>query len=243
MSDLIEKELYIEEHIGKIYKKFKLYKNVKKEKLFRKILKTENNNEDINPYHLYSLKILDLLDEEFKYSLPFDQRYGFSPAKSNHCEGNMYIKMNEIYSVANELPIRLKNNKITENILSRVRVLSMVNDWCKLLNFDTYNIEHSDRFFPEVKTYLQGNKKYMRYARLIKAAIMDAKYFEHPDILPSTEEKFMEFLMSPFIYVMLQPYNYLLDSEIDENLSGALLFIDESEEIVKGILLDGEAEF
>jgi hypothetical protein len=243
MSDLIEKELYIEEYIGKIYKKFKLYKNIKQEKLFRKLLKSENINEDINPYHLYSLKILDLLDEEFKLTVPFDQHYGFSSSKSSHTDGNLYIKTNEIYAVANELPIRLKNNKITENIISRVRVLATVNDWCKLLDFDTYQVEHSDKFFPEVKMYLQGNKKYMRYARLIKAAIVDAKYFEHPDVLPSTEEKFMEFIMSPFIYVMLQPYNYLLNSEIDENLSRILELIDETGEIMKGVIIDGEVEF
>jgi hypothetical protein len=243
MSELIEKELYIEEYVGKIYKKFRLYKNIKKEKIFRKMLKQENPDSDINPYHLYSLKILDLLDEEFKIPLPFDQYHGYSSIKSIHREGNMFMKLNEIYSVINELSVKLKNNTITENIVSRLRVLAFVNDWCPLLNFDTYEIEYSEKYFEEVKQYLENHKKYMRYARLLKAAIMDAKYHEHPDILPSTEEKFAEFLMSPFIYVMLQPYNYIIKDEDEKILESIQELLNEADEIIKGVIIDGEIEF
>ena len=243
MSNLIEKELYVEEYIGKIYKKFRLYNDSKKEKHFRRYLKTLYPNEDINPYHLYTLKILDLLDEEFKKPLPFDQYHGYSPIKSMHSEGNMFMSTSEIYNVVNELSVKLKNNKITENIVSRLRMLALVNDWCPLLNFDSYDIDYSDKYLEEVKRYLDKHKKYMRYARLLKAAIADAKLQEHPDILPSTEENFIEFLMSPFIYVMLQPYNYILKDENCCILERIEELLSETDEIIKGVIIDGEVEF
>jgi hypothetical protein len=243
MSDLIEKEIYVEEYIGKIYKKFRLYNNYKKEKQLRRYLKTLFPNEDINPYKLYTLKILDLLDEEFKKPLPFDQYHGYIPIKSMHSEGNMFMSTNEIYNVVNELSVKLKNNTITENIVSRVRVLALVNDWCPLLNFDSLHIDHSEKYFEEVKRYLHGHKKYMRYARLLKFAIADAKLHEHPDELPSTEENFADFLMSPFIYVMLQPYNYILKDEEHFILERIEELLNETDEIIKGVIIDGEVEF
>ena len=237
MSDLIEKELYVEEYIGKIYKKFKWYANIEKEKYFRRYLKKLHPEEEINPYRLYTLKILDLLDEELKKPLPFDQYHGFSPVKSSHTDGNMFMSVNEIYSVVNELSIKLENNTITENIVSRLRVLAIVNDWCPIIDCDSNTIEYSDRYFENVKIYLYNNKKYMRYARLLKAAIAAAKLQEKPDILPSTEENFIEFLMSPFIYILLQPYNYILK---DDDLE---ILLSESGDIVKGVIIDGEIEF
>jgi hypothetical protein len=243
MSDLIEKELYVEEYIGKIYKKFRLYNNSNKEKYFRRYLKILFPDTDINPYQLYTLKILDLLDEEFEIPVPFDQYYGYSPIKSIHREGNIFMTSSEIYNVVNELSIKLKNNKITENIVSRLRVLAIVNDWFSFLNLDTYEIDYSDKYFEEVKIYLRGHKKYMRYARLLKTAIADAKLQEHPDILPSTEENFMEFLMSPFVYVMLQPYNYILKEEKYFILKRIEEIFSETDEIIKGVIIDGEVEF
>ena len=243
MSDLIEKELYVEEYIGKIYKKFKLYSDIKKEKYFRRYLKVLFPDTDINPYQLYTLKILDVIDEELKKTLPFDQYHGYSPVKSMNSEGNIFMSTSEIYNVVNELSIKLKNNKITENIVSRVRMLAIINDWCPFLNFDTYEIDYSNRYFEEVKRYLGGHKKYMRYARLLKTAIADAKLHEHPDILPSTEENFIEFLMSPFIYVMLQPYNYILKDENCFILERIEEILSETDEIVKGVIIDGEVEF
>jgi hypothetical protein len=243
MSDLIEKELYVEEYIGKIYKKFRLYNDIKKEKHFRRYLKKLFPNDDINPYHLYTLKILDLLDEEFKKPLPFDQYHGYSPIKSMHGEGNMFMSTSEIYNVVNELSVKLKNNTITENIVSRVRMLSIVNDWCPLLNFDSLDIEYTEKYFEEVKRYLHGHKKYMRYARLLKSAIADARLHEHPDELTATEENFADFLMSPFIYVMLQPYNYILKDENCFILERIEELLSETDEIIKGVIIDGEVEF
>jgi len=237
MSDSIEKELYVEEYIGKIYKKFKFYKNIGKEKFFRQYLKVLYPEEEINPYRLYTLKILDLLDEEFKTPIPFDQYHGYSPIKTIHKDGNIFMSVNEIHSITNELSIKLQNNTIIENIVSRVRVLSMMNDWCPIIDCDSYEIEYSDNYFPEVKQYLRNHKKYMRYARLLKAAIADAKLQEKPDILPSIEENFIDFLMSPFIYVILKPYNYILKEDNFETL------LSEENEIIKGVIIDGEIEF
>jgi hypothetical protein len=243
MSDLIEKEIYTEEYVGKIYKKFRLYNDIKREKYFRRYLKILFPDTDINPYQLYALKILDLLDTELKIPVPFDQYYGYSPIKSIHSEGNIFTTSSEIYNVVNELSIKLKNSTITENIVSRVRMLAIVNDWCPLINFDTYEIDYSDKYFKEVKRYLGGHKKYMRYARLLKVAIADAKLQEHPDILPSTEENFIEFLMSPFVYVMLQPYNYILKDENCFILERIEELLNETDEIIKGVIIDGEIEF
>ena len=83
----------------------------------------------------------------------------------------------------------------------------------------------------------------MRYARLLKVAIADAKFQEHPDVLPSTEENFIEFLMSPFIYVMLQPYNYILKDENCCRLERIEELLNETDEIIKGVIIDGEVEF
>ena len=241
--DTVEIELYLEEHVGKIYKRFRQYKNFEKENWFRKHLKYKYPHEvEINPYKLYTLKILDLLDEEFRMKLPFDQFYGFTVPKSKHAEGNEFMSFNEIHSLAEELSIKLQNKSITESIISRVRTLSIVNRWCPLVDCDAFidNIEHSDSYYEDVKIYLKGHKKYMRYARLIKSSIYNAKLHEHPDELPDTEDTFMDFITSPFIYVMLEPYNFILK---DEELSELDILLHGMEEPIQGLIIDGEIEF
>jgi hypothetical protein len=243
--DTFEIELYLEEYIGKIYKRFRQYKNFEKEKEFRKHLKEKYPHEvEINPYQLYTLKILDLLDEEFRVALPFDQYSGFSSIKSRHIEGNMFMSLNEIHSIAEELSIKLQNKIITENIISRVKTLCLQNVLCPLIDFDAFigDIEHSDIYYEEVKVYLKSHKKYMRYARLIKAAIYNAKLHEHPDILPYTEDKLIEFITSPFIYVMLEPYNFILKDKINE-LEELDILLHSMEEPIQGLIIDGEIEF
>lgn len=241
--DALDIELYLEEYIGKIYKRFRQYKNFEKEKFFRKYLKERYPNEvEINPYQLYALKILDLLDEEFKITIPFDQYCGLTPLKSRHPEGNSFMSLNEIHSIAEELSMKLQNKIVTENIISRVKTLCIQNKLCSLIDCDAFieDIEHSEKYYEEVKIYLKGHKKYMRYARLIKTAICNAKIHEHPDILPNTENKLIDFITSPFIYVMLEPYNYILKEKELEELD---ILLHSMEEPIKGLIIEGEIEF
>ena len=242
-KDTFEIELYLEEYVGKIYRRFRQYNNFEKEKSFRLLLKEKHPNEkEINPYQLYTLKILDLLDEEFKVYSPFDQYTGFSPPKSRHREGNEYMSLNEIHSIAEELSVKLQNKTITENIISRVRTLCFQNKWTPFVDYDVFieNIEHSETYYEQVKVYLKGHKKYMRYSRLIKSAIYNAKIHEHPDVLPYNEDKFIEFITSPFIYVMLEPYNSILK---DEELEELDILLHSMEKPIQGLIIDGEIEF
>jgi hypothetical protein len=242
MTDSIEIELYLEEYVGKIYKRFRQYSNFEKEKAFRKHLKEKHPSEkDINPYELYTLKILDLLDEEFKINPFFDQHCGLVKQKSKHSEGNYFMSSNEIHSIMNELSIQLQNKIITEHIVSRIRVLSLFNTWCPLIDCDAYldDIHHSKKYYEEVKQYLFKHKNYMKYSRLLKCAIYNAKLHEHPDVLPRTESEFMSFLITPFIYVMLEPYNYILKEKDLEELDILLHNIQES---IQGLIMDNVVE-
>ena len=71
------------------------------------------------------------------------------------------------------------------------------------------SIEYITNYLVECKKYFLDNKKYMRYARLLRSALQYAKYFEGTDFIPKDFKEYKKFLKNPFIYCMLEPYNII----------------------------------
>jgi hypothetical protein len=222
-------EIFLEEFTGKIYKKFSKDSCKCDDKILRDFLKARDPIGIYNPYSLFCMKTLDIIDKEFlKYSF-FDQDEGFSPIKTPHKDGNEFISINEIYSVINELEVLPKNIKVIKQLCSRVKVLSILNTWNDSLDCEIgFNEGINYKYINECRLYFKGNKKYMRYARLLMKSLQEAKYYETPDFLPCNETEYRNFLNSTFVYVMLEPHNFIEESDFDKI------------NIVRGIIIDGD---
>jgi hypothetical protein len=230
-------EDFLEDLIGSVYLKYKKDNKDEDEKELKDIIQTKIGDYLINPYTLYSMKILKIIDKEINQNIYFDQVEGFTRLKTIHREGNEFISDNEIYAVLNELSDIPQNKIVHKHICSRIRVLSILNVWDDWIDCDTYSLEmkESDRYLEECKKYFLHNTKYLRYSRLLKAALNNAALFEHLGILPINLKEFRTFLRSPLIYVMLEPYNYILNIKD---------FLNENENnVIKGILIEGELVF
>jgi len=221
-------EKYLEEFTGNTYKKFKNDCDKNDDKMLRDFLKIRSPLGDYNPYSLYCMKVLNIIDKEFlKYNF-FDQDEGFSSVKTWHKDGNDFISINEIYSVINELEVIPNNIKVIKQLCSRVRVLSILNLWRDCLDCDIgFKDGITQKYLDECKLYFKGSKNYMRYSRLLMKSLIEAKYYETPDFLPLNEIEYRNFLDSTFVYAMLEPHNFIDGSEFD-NIN-----------IVRGIIIDG----
>jgi len=210
LMDISDTESYLYTYTSDVYKYFNIQAMFQDDTEFKK--RIINSSGEFNPYVLYSMKILSLMEKECLNNILFDQEHGFSLRKTNHNDGNHYIHLNEIKYIANELKIRPKSEEFILQIFMRVRVLSILNKWNPDIDCDTlyYKQEESPIFLEECKKYFKGSKKYLRYTRLLKAAIDNAIIFEKPIKMPSTLKEYKEFLKNPFVYVILEPYNYIL---------------------------------
>jgi hypothetical protein len=200
----------LNDYISNLYIKFKYYdKNIKRE-IFKCLLTTKTN-EPINIFSLYSLFVMDTVDDEFKKDIFFDQESGFVKKKSYHKEGNEFMSNAEINSVLEELEIKPKKETICRHIITRVRVLSIINIWNHTIDCETliFKGKETEKYKEEFKKYVFDNPKHLRYNRLLKAALDNGKIFEHPDPLPKNFKEFQQFLKNPLVYVMLEPYNHI----------------------------------
>lgn len=230
--ELTNIETFLEELTGTLYKKFRLESSKQDNEFIKQFCKRDDKNQ-INAYNLYALKILKIIDRECVECEYFDQENGFIYSKSNRKEPNEFISNSEIYNVANEVKIKPVTQKIMVNIFSRIRVLAILDVWEKDIDCETfcYEQEVSDKYLEQCKIYFLNQKRYMRYARLLKVALDNGKYFELPDFLPNNINEYRTFLRQPFIYVILQPWNYIL-SDITPDCN-----------IIRGIIIDGQAIF
>jgi hypothetical protein len=204
-------ENILTDYISQVYIKFKDYDKSAKIDVFKYIINRESNEEKINPYCLYSLFIMDLVDSEMKKDNFFDQEHRLVPIKTNHKDGNEFMCNNEIYTVLNELKTWPEKFIIVKQIFSRIRSLSILNIWNANLDIDSFAFdnEESSNFKSELKTYLLNHPKYLRYGHLLKVALDRAKTFEHPEPIPRNMKEFQQFLKNPLIYVTLEPYNHI----------------------------------
>jgi hypothetical protein len=199
------------EYTTQVYKKFKEYDKKKNIDTFKYIIIVNMKEEKINPYSLYSLFIMDLVDTELQKESFFDQESKLVPVKSEYKEGNEFMCNNEIYSVMNELTLYPEKFKTAKQIFSRVRTLSFLNVCNPNIDVESITFENieSPRFRSEMKTYLFGNPRHFYYGHLLKAALDKAKIFEHPEPIPRTMQEFQQFLKNPLLYVVLEPYNHI----------------------------------
>jgi hypothetical protein len=204
-------ENILTDYTSQMYIKFKDYDKTAKIDIFKYIITQQSNEEKINPYSLYSLFIMDLVDNEMKKDTFFDQEHNLVPKKSSHRDGNEFMTNNEIYSVLNELKIHPEKFIVTKQIFCRIRTLSILNVWNANIDIDShaFEIEESSCFKNEFKAYLLDHPKYLRYSHLLKVSIDRAKIFEHPEPIPRTMKEFQIFLKNPLIYVTLEPYNHI----------------------------------
>lgn len=207
----IDDEIQIQNYTNKQYSKFLSYYDIKKEVKIREHL-YKINPKEINIYNLYSLKILDLVDKECMLGPFFDQNNGFVKMKHpRYKDGNEYASKNEIFAVTNEIYTKPRNEKIIMEVCARVRVLALKDIWKEDIDCDdlVYSIDETPNYLIECKKYFLGNKKYMKYARLLRSALQYAKYFEGIDFIPKDFKEYKKFLKNPFIYCILEPYNIL----------------------------------
>ena len=207
----IDEEIQIQNYTNKQYSKFMTYYDIDKEVKIREYL-YKINPKEINVYNLYTLKILDLVDKECMIDPFFDQKNGFVKMKHHrHKDGNEYTSKNEIFAVVNELYTKPRNEKIIMEVCARVKVLALKDIWKEDIDCDdlVYGIDETPNYLVECKKYFLDNKKYMRYARLLRSALQYAKYFEGTDFIPKDFKEYKKFLKNPFIYCMLEPYNII----------------------------------
>jgi len=224
-----ELEKKLKEFIGFKYKIFLKDSNDSYDDLFRTFLKNNKKSDTYNSYSLFTLKVFDIIDKEsIKYTF-FDQDEGYVCVKSPHKDGNYFCSMNEILCIAAEMEFKPLNEKILKQIFGKIRVLSFLNIWNSEIDCETSLEEGvTPLYLEECKKYFLNHKKYMKYARLLKVALKDAKYYETADYLPETEREFISFLNSPYVYSMLIPYNFILESKFSEM------------KIMRGIITNGE---
>lgn len=215
--EIEELEKYLKEFIGFKYQRFLKDSSDSYDDLFRDFLKKSKGRESYNSYSLFTLKLFDLMDREsLKYNF-FDQDEGYVCIKSAHKDGNYFSSMNEILCVAAEIEIKPLNEKILKQIFCKIRVLSFLNIWNSEIDCETSLEEGVTPFYlEECKKYFLNHKKYMRYARLLKLALKEAKYYETADYLPENEKEFKNFINSPYVYSMLSPYNFITESKFSE---------------------------
>lgn len=207
----------LDNYISNLYTKFKEYDKTKRQDIFKQLIIVKSN-QPVNIFSLYSLYVMDAIDEEFKKDVYFDQESGYTKPKIFHKDGNDYTSNNEIKVVLEELEIKPKKDIICRHVMTRIRVLSMMNVWNHKIDSETliFRGKETERFREEFKKYVYNHPKHLRYGRLLKVALDNGKIFEHPDPLPSTFKEFQHFLKNPLVYVMLEPYNHINKKENED---------------------------
>ena len=206
----LDKQIY--DYTVNLYKKSEdHFEKFKDDTMFEGFLKQLSGSEEINIYALYTLKILHLIDQELTSELFFDQYHGFAPTKTSHIDGNDFIHNNEIHCLLSELPNKTDDHRINKQVCMRVRALAILNVWnhlidCETLIFGDYETENYREKF---KNYVYSHPKYLRYSRLLKAALNAGRVLNKTDPLPITMKEYQLFLKDPLIYVILEPYNHM----------------------------------
>jgi hypothetical protein len=157
--------ILLDKYISKLYIKFKDYDKSSKEDIFKFMIK-DINTKEVNIFSLYTLYVMDAVDEEFKKDIFFDQAFNYVPIKTEHKDGNDYTSNNEIHAVLEELEIKPKKDNICRHIMTRIRVLAIMDIWNHTIDCETLIFEgkETEKFKEEFKKYLFGNPKYLRYS-------------------------------------------------------------------------------
>lgn len=219
----------IDKYTSNLYEKYQFYSSKQNDDKLLSILKANSADSNVNLYSFFGAKVLDILAKEADHTEFFDLETGFVRPKSRSIDGNYYTHRNEIFSVLNEVRYTPDTENILIQICGRVRVLAFLDKWNSNIDCDNLYFEQeiSTNYFKECKKYLQGNIKYMRYARLIRACIDSVRVFEKFYRLPTTFEGYRELLHNPLVYVLLEPYNYMIKLSEDESM------------VIKGKIVEG----
>jgi hypothetical protein len=212
----------IEEYIGNFYKIFKLNINKDSDEMLIEIIYNNKFNEKIELEEIYSfftLKLYDLIDKYCSSIYYFDQLFAGYPSKSQHLEINKYSSDNEIFNIANEFGFKSPDTNIIRQIFSRIRFLAKNNIWNPSIDYLIDNTEITDSKYYETenfkiyfKKYIDNHPKNLRYLGLLRKALIQSYYFRSKIFVAVYNKELNSVLSSSFIYVMLEPYNHIIDS-------------------------------
>jgi hypothetical protein len=171
-------------------------------------------------YAFYTLKIYEVIDKYLMSHYYFDQIYGDFPVKGVNFETNMYNSDNEIFNIADEFGLKIKDKIAIIQIFGRLRFLasrniynsSIVNNFmlCKI-EYENPKYYEKENFRLYFKNYVNKHPKYLRYLDLLRKVLVKSYYFRTNIFIALTEKDLIKVLEDPFIWVMLEPYNHILN--------------------------------
>lgn len=208
----------IEEYIGNFYKIFKLNINKDSDEILIDIIYKNRFNEKLElqeVYTFFTLKLYDLIDKYTLATYYFDQIFCGYPTKSN-IEGNQFSSDNEIFNIADEFGFKTEDKNIIRQIFSRIRFLAKHNIWNPSIDYIIDDTELKDSKYYETenfrknfKKYLENHPKHLRYLNLLRKALIQSYYFRTKIFVAITNKELNSVLCSPFVYIMLEPYNHI----------------------------------
>ena len=138
------------------------------------------------------------------------------PVKSNKEEVNYYNSDNEIFNIANEFGFKSNDKNIIRQIFGRIRFLAKHNIWNPSVDYlvdDTELLDskyyETENFRINFKKYINNHPKYLRYLNLLRKALIQSYYFRSKIFVAITNKELNSVLCSPFVYIMLEPYNHI----------------------------------
>jgi hypothetical protein len=171
-------------------------------------------------YALYTLKIYEVIDKYMMASYYFDQIYGDFPLKGVNSETNIYNSDNEIFNIADEFGLKIEDKSAIIQIFGRLRFLASLNiyNFSIAHNFMLCKIEYehpkyyeNENFRLYFKNYVNKHPKYLRYLDLLRKVLVKSYYFRTNIFIPLSEKDLIKILEDPFIWVMLEPYNHIIN--------------------------------
>jgi hypothetical protein len=209
----------IEEYIGNFYKVFKLNINKDSDKILIQVVYDNRFNENFEleeVYTFFTLKLYDLIDKYNLSTYYFDQIFAGYPIKSYNEEVNQFSSDNEIFNIADEFGFKTSDKNIIRQIFGRIRFLAKNNIWNSSVDYLTDITETSDSKYYETenfriyfKKYIDNHPKYLRYLGLLRKALIQSYYFRTKMAIAISNKELNTILSSPFVYVMLEPYNHI----------------------------------
>jgi hypothetical protein len=170
-------------------------------------------------YAFFALKIYDVIDKHIHNHYYFDQIHGDFPVKGINLESNIFNSDNEIFNIADEFGLKSEDKNITRQIFGRIRFLASKNVYniniannfilCKM-DYENPKYYETENFKIYFKNYVNKNVKYLRYLDLLRKVLVKSYYFRQNIFIPLSAKDLMKVLEDPFIWVILEPYNYII---------------------------------
>lgn len=170
-------------------------------------------------YAFYTLRIYEVIDKYLLSHYYFDQIHGDFPVKGINLETNIFNSDNEIFNIADEFGLKIKDKTAVIQIFGRLRFLASKNIYDANIahNFMLCNIEYEHPKYYETeyfkiyfKNYVNKHPKYLRYLDLLRKMLVKSYYFRTNIFIALSYNDIIKVLNDPFIWCMLEPYNHII---------------------------------